>query len=216
MILRCHRTPRRQLTTGRWRGSMGAAFHPVRERWQAHDGPDRRGDRHRPGRPRPPPSLACRRSSATPRQPGHWPFTSWTTPARRHRRDGPERLRGVELTELRRNAGYAVANNVVLRRSSAPFVLLLNPDTAVGEGALDRLVEVMRERPAVGLAGPDSRSPTARSTTPRSGPSTLPGALALGALAHFTVSGVAAGSAGASRATAPPAFPSAARARSTH
>jgi GT2 family glycosyltransferase len=99
------------------------------------------------------------------------------------RRDFP----GVELTELGRNAGYAIANNVVLRRSSAPFSLLLNPDTAVGEGVLDRLVAVMRERPTVGLAGPRLEKPDG--TLDHAAKWTFdpsPGALALGALAHFT------------------------------
>jgi N-acetylglucosaminyl-diphospho-decaprenol L-rhamnosyltransferase len=92
----------------------------------------------------------------------------------------------VELHALPRNVGYAAANNLVLRRLRAPFVLLLNPDTEVGEGALDRLVGVMRERPEVGLAGPRLEKPDG--TLDHAAKWTFdpsPGALALGALAHF-------------------------------
>ncbi|HEV2076022.1 MAG TPA: glycosyltransferase family 2 protein [Thermoleophilaceae bacterium] len=59
----------------------------------------------------------------------------------------------VALAELGRNLGFAVANNGVLRRSTEPFALLLNPDTEVLEGTLDRSLEVMRERPRVGVLG---------------------------------------------------------------
>jgi N-acetylglucosaminyl-diphospho-decaprenol L-rhamnosyltransferase len=45
----------------------------------------------------------------------------------------------VEVTVLDRNAGFAAANNVGLRQSTAPLVLLLNSDTVVPAGSLDRL-----------------------------------------------------------------------------
>lgn len=92
----------------------------------------------------------------------------------------------VRLTELARNAGYAAANNVALRRGTAPFALLLNPDTEVGEGALERLIQVMHERPDVGLAGPRLVKPDG--TLDHAAKWTFdpsPGPLALGALAHF-------------------------------
>jgi N-acetylglucosaminyl-diphospho-decaprenol L-rhamnosyltransferase len=65
--------------------------------------------------------------------------------------------------------------------SSAPFALLLNPDTEVYEGALDHMIAVMRERPDVGmsscrLAQPDG---TFDHAAKRSFPTPL------GALAHF-------------------------------
>jgi N-acetylglucosaminyl-diphospho-decaprenol L-rhamnosyltransferase len=106
-------------------------------------------------------------------------------------RDGTEEMvraafPWVDLTGLPRNAGYAAANNLLLRRAEAPFVALLNPDTEVGEGALDRLVGVLRERPDVGVAGPRLEKPDG--TLDHAAKWTFdpsPGALALGALAHF-------------------------------
>ena len=59
----------------------------------------------------------------------------------------------VRLVALDWNSGFCIANNVALRASTAPYVLLLNPDTEVLEGSLDHMVDLMRERPEVGMAG---------------------------------------------------------------
>ena len=45
----------------------------------------------------------------------------------------------VELIALAHNVGFAAANNLALRRARAPLVLLLNSDTVVPRGAIDRL-----------------------------------------------------------------------------
>jgi GT2 family glycosyltransferase len=50
--------------------------------------------------------------------------------------------------------GYTLAVNAGLGASSAPFCVLLNSDTEVAEGWLDRLVDYMRRDPAVGVVGP--------------------------------------------------------------
>ncbi|MEZ5317010.1 MAG: glycosyltransferase family 2 protein [Vicinamibacterales bacterium] len=47
----------------------------------------------------------------------------------------------VELRALERNAGFAAANNVAMRESTAALILLLNSDTRVPAGAIDTLVE---------------------------------------------------------------------------
>lgn len=59
----------------------------------------------------------------------------------------------VELECLDENVGFAAANNRALRRSAAPFVLLLNPDTELTDGALDHMLGVMRQNAGVGVAG---------------------------------------------------------------
>lgn len=59
----------------------------------------------------------------------------------------------VRLEALDWNSGFSIANNIALRASTAPYLLLLNPDTAVTEGSLDHMVDLMRERPEVGMAG---------------------------------------------------------------
>ena len=94
------------------------------------------------------------------------------------RREFPE----VHVTALERNVGYAPANNLVLRGGDAPLVLLLNPDTEVEEGALDRLIEVLEARPEVGLVGPRLEKPDG--TLDHAAKWQFP--TPLGALAHFT------------------------------
>jgi N-acetylglucosaminyl-diphospho-decaprenol L-rhamnosyltransferase len=88
----------------------------------------------------------------------------------------------VELQTLPWNAGFCIANNVVLRRATARYVLLLNPDTEVTPGALDWMIRLMDERPDIGMAScrlvqPDG---TFDHAAKRSFPTPL------GALAHFT------------------------------
>jgi N-acetylglucosaminyl-diphospho-decaprenol L-rhamnosyltransferase len=65
-----------------------------------------------------------------------------------------ERYPEVEVISSDGNLGFSAANNVVLRRTDTPYVLVLNPDTRVTEGALDALLELMESRPDVGICGP--------------------------------------------------------------
>jgi N-acetylglucosaminyl-diphospho-decaprenol L-rhamnosyltransferase len=66
------------------------------------------------------------------------------------RREFPE----VRLTECPQNTGFSVANNVAIRAGSAPYVLILNPDTRITPGSLDSLLDLMESRPEVGVSGP--------------------------------------------------------------
>jgi len=61
---------------------------------------------------------------------------------------------GIRVIEMGRNAGFAAANNAGIRTSSGELVLLLNSDTIVPAGAIDRLVDRLLADPAVGVAGP--------------------------------------------------------------
>ena len=65
-------------------------------------------------------------------------------------RDFPE----VRLRASDRNLGFAAASNLGVDAGTAPYVLLLNPDTVVEQGCLDRLLALMDERPEVGISGP--------------------------------------------------------------
>ena len=87
----------------------------------------------------------------------------------------------VRLEPLSYNAGFCVANNVVLRRTVAPYVLVLNPDTEVSEGTLDHMIGVMEEHPDVGMAG--CRLVTRDGTFDHAAKRSFP--TPIGALAHF-------------------------------
>jgi len=64
-----------------------------------------------------------------------------------------ERFPEVRLTASTSNLGFAAATNVGIREGSAPYVLVLNPDTRVPPRALDPLLALMAERPEVGICG---------------------------------------------------------------
>jgi GT2 family glycosyltransferase len=51
------------------------------------------------------------------------------------------------------NHGFAGAHHIAMPHATAPWVLLLNPDTVVLDGALDKLLAFANERPAAGIWG---------------------------------------------------------------
>ena len=61
---------------------------------------------------------------------------------------------GVRLLEPGANVGFAKANNIAIRDTWSELVLLLNPDTEVPAGAIDRLIAVMDARSDVAAVGP--------------------------------------------------------------
>ena len=74
-------------------------------------------------------------------------------------RDGTAEIVAAEFPEVRlrvcaRNLGFAAANNLAILEGEAGYVLVLNPDTRITAGALDRLLELMDSRPEVGMCGP--------------------------------------------------------------
>jgi hypothetical protein len=67
----------------------------------------------------------------------------------------------ILLTE---NTGFASANNLALAAyATGKYVLLLNPDTVVARGALDRLVAELEEDETIGVAGGHLVSPDGES-----------------------------------------------------
>ena len=59
----------------------------------------------------------------------------------------------VTFIESNHNLGFARANNMAIRQSRADYVLLLNPDTLVGEQVLTDVIAFMDEHPKAGAAG---------------------------------------------------------------
>jgi N-acetylglucosaminyl-diphospho-decaprenol L-rhamnosyltransferase len=60
----------------------------------------------------------------------------------------------VDLVASRTNLGFAAATNLGARRGDAPYLLALNPDTAVTDSALDTALEAIAARPDVAVVGP--------------------------------------------------------------
>jgi GT2 family glycosyltransferase len=65
------------------------------------------------------------------------------------RREFPD----VRLIALDENLGFSAANNLVLRETTAEFVLVLNPDTRICERTLDTLLHLMHDNERIGIAG---------------------------------------------------------------
>jgi GT2 family glycosyltransferase len=61
---------------------------------------------------------------------------------------------GVRVIANSSNVGFAKANNIGIRASASEFILLLNGDTVVPPGAIDRLVDLLRRRPDAAIVGP--------------------------------------------------------------
>lgn len=60
----------------------------------------------------------------------------------------------VRVIPLHSNVGFASANNEGMRRTESELVLLLNSDTIVPEGTVDRLIAALRELPGASVVGP--------------------------------------------------------------
>src|SRR4051794_23218897 len=65
------------------------------------------------------------------------------------RREFPD----VRLIALDENVGFSAANNLVLRETTAEYVLVLNPDTRLCAGTVDTLLHLMDANLGIGIAG---------------------------------------------------------------
>ncbi len=70
-----------------------------------------------------------------------------------------EQFATVRLLVNDHNVGFAAGNNQALRESTAPFVLLLNPDTEVQPGAVAAMLAVFGEDPKIVAVAPQLRYP---------------------------------------------------------
>jgi N-acetylglucosaminyl-diphospho-decaprenol L-rhamnosyltransferase len=70
----------------------------------------------------------------------------------------PEMVRAeypeVDLVASPTNLGFAAATNLGARRGQAPYLLALNPDTAMTAGALDTVIATLEAHPKTALVGP--------------------------------------------------------------
>jgi N-acetylglucosaminyl-diphospho-decaprenol L-rhamnosyltransferase len=71
------------------------------------------------------------------------------------RREFPD----VELIAPPENLGFAAATNLGARRGRSSYLLALNPDTAVTDGALETVISVIESHPDVAVVGPRLERP---------------------------------------------------------
>ncbi len=70
----------------------------------------------------------------------------------------------VDLLANSGNPGFAKANNQGLVLAKGRFVLYLNPDTVILDGAVDRMLRFMDEHPQIGVLGPHTYNGDGRTT----------------------------------------------------
>ena len=64
-----------------------------------------------------------------------------------------ERFHDINFISSNHNLGFARANNTAIRQCHGEYVLLLNPDTIVGEHTLSDVISLMDSNPNAGCAG---------------------------------------------------------------
>lgn len=64
-----------------------------------------------------------------------------------------ERFPDIHIINSNHNLGFSRANNLAIKQSSGQYVLLLNPDTIVGENTIKTVLEFMEQHPKAGGAG---------------------------------------------------------------
>jgi len=65
----------------------------------------------------------------------------------------------VRLIENRNNLGFSAGNNQAIKASTGDYVLILNPDTEVLTGSLDKLAEFLDTHPEAAIVAPKLLNP---------------------------------------------------------
>lgn len=65
-----------------------------------------------------------------------------------------EKYPDVRLIENKENRGFAAAVNLALREAQGEYILILNPDTVIKNGAINKALDILSKRPEVGILGP--------------------------------------------------------------
>ena len=56
-----------------------------------------------------------------------------------------EKFEKIKLIENKENFGYCEGNNIGIRKASGEFIIILNPDTVVGEKWIDFLIKAYKK-----------------------------------------------------------------------
>ena len=71
-----------------------------------------------------------------------------------------KRFPETRLIDNSTNLGFACANNQGAGVAKGDFLLFINPDTIMKEGAIEAMLEHLRSDPSVGIIGPKVLNPT--------------------------------------------------------
>lgn len=65
----------------------------------------------------------------------------------------------VKLSALSENLGYAKGSNIAIKQAQGEFLLFMNADIAVFQNSIDNLLNFMKRRAEIGMAGPQLLNP---------------------------------------------------------
>lgn len=65
----------------------------------------------------------------------------------------------IRLYTLAKNLGYAKGSNIAIKEARGEFFLFMNADIAVLDRSFDNLLNFMKQRPEMGMAGPQLLNP---------------------------------------------------------
>lgn len=65
-----------------------------------------------------------------------------------------KRFSGINIIANDSNAGFSIANNIAIRQSTAPYVLLLNSDAFLHANCLTILLTLLQQEVSIGAIGP--------------------------------------------------------------
>lgn len=65
----------------------------------------------------------------------------------------------VRLIQNKANEGFAKANNKAFKEAKGRYLFMLNPDTVVLDGAIDKVIQFMDKHHEVGACGPENLNP---------------------------------------------------------
>ena len=60
----------------------------------------------------------------------------------------------VRILETPKNVGYGKGNNFALHYAQGEFVLIINPDNALEEGALEHMINILQNDDTIGIVAP--------------------------------------------------------------
>lgn len=60
----------------------------------------------------------------------------------------------IKILEMKKNLGFARANNFAAKESGGEYLLFLNPDTEIFDDSLTRMVTYLEKHPEIGILGP--------------------------------------------------------------
>ena len=77
-------------------------------------------------------------------------------------------FKNIQKIFLKKNTGYAFANNYAMEQCNGDYILLLNPDTYIKNNSIKQMIDFLDSKPDVGVLGPLLIDPNGKIQLPSS------------------------------------------------